>query len=319
VLDLAARWIPPAAHLGLETVHRFTDPDYAALTLLMRTGERPGEVFDTLVNRGQIILHPSEVERHHALTHVNGLVVADTKEQVAALNAATRDHRLTTSQTDSTTWLTTHAGERLGVGDLVATRRNDRDLDIANRDTWTITAIDPDGTLHLRRHTHDRAEKHAGEHRGEHRGERRGERAGERVIPVGYAREHVELAYATTAHGAQGETVDQAHLILGEHTSAASAYVAMTRGRHHNTAHLVAENLDQARDQWIEVFTRDRADLGPTHATQLASEDIDRYGPNVATTARLQAAALRARARPEAGRHHEPMPDRTQRGPSIGR
>ena len=167
VLDLAARWAPPQAHHTLETIHRFTDPDYAALTLLMRTGERPGEVFDTLASRGQIVLHPSEVERLHALATLPaeqmGLLVADTREQVAALNAATRDHRLTTGQSDPTSWLTTDAGEQIGVGDLVATRRNDRDLDVANRDTWTITAIDTDGSLHLRR---------TGGHAGERTGER---------------------------------------------------------------------------------------------------------------------------------------------------
>ena len=81
-------------------------------------------------------------------------------------------------------------------------------------------------------------------------------------------REHVELAYATTVHGAQGETVDHAHLLVGETTGAAAAYVGMTRGRHRNTAHLVADTLDEAREQWVEVFGRDRADLGPAHAAE---------------------------------------------------
>ena len=52
----------------------------------------------------------------------------------------------------------------------------------------------------------------------------------------------------------------------------------MTRGRHANTAHLVAENLDDARRQWIDVFSRDRADLGPAHARRQAVDAIDRYG-----------------------------------------
>ena len=86
------------------------------------------------------------------------------------------------------------------------------------------------------------------------------------------------LGYATTVHGAQGETVDHAHVALGETTGAAAAYVAMTRGRHSNTAHLVAESLEDARRQWVDVFSRDRADLGPTHARQLAIDAIDRYG-----------------------------------------
>jgi len=90
----------------------------------------------------------------------------------------------------------------------------------------------------------------------------------------------VELAYATTVHGAQGETTHTGHLVLGEHTTAAAAYVAMTRGRENNVAHLVAENLDDARQLWTETFSRDRADLGPTHAARRAAEDLERYAPH---------------------------------------
>ena len=54
----------------------------------------------------------------------------------------------------------------------------------------------------------------------------------------------------------------------------------MTRGREANTAHLVAENLDDARRQWVDVFGRDRADLGPAHARRQAVDAIDRYGPD---------------------------------------
>lgn len=93
-----------------------------------------------------------------------------------------------------------------------------------------------------------------------------------------YATRFVELAYATTVHGAQGETVDNAHVALDDTTGAAAAYVAMTRGRESNTAHLVAETLEDARKQWVDVFSRDRADLGPAHARRLAADAIDRYG-----------------------------------------
>ncbi len=63
---------------------------------------------------------------------------------------------------------------------------------------------------------------------------------GERELPADYVREHVELGYATTGYGAQGDTATDAHLVLTEHTTAAAAYVGMTRGREANTAHLVA-------------------------------------------------------------------------------
>ena len=86
--------------------------------------------------------------------------------------------------------------------------------------------------------------------------------------PAGYVREHVELAYATTVYGAQGETVDPRTSWSGSTTGAAAAYVGMTRGRDSNTAHLVADSVEDARRQWIEVFARDRADLGPAHAAR---------------------------------------------------
>ena len=53
----------------------------------------------------------------------------------------------------------------------------------------------------------------------------------------------------------------------------------MTRGRDTNTAHLVAEDLDDARQQWAAAFSRDRADLGPAHAAGLAAAEAAKYEP----------------------------------------
>ncbi|WP_416954972.1 MobF family relaxase [Nocardioides sp. T5] len=295
VLDLAARWVSPAAHHELDSVHRFRDPAYADLSLLVRTGERSGEVFEKLLERGQIVVHASEVERTAALAAISvnsarvgaddgdQLIIADTRDQVSALNAAIRDGRngageLLGEQSGERSGgrsdeFVTRRGERIGLGDRVATRRNDRDLAVANRDTWTVTGTSRVGSLFVTG------------------------RAGQRVLPAEYVRKHVELAFATTAYGAQGETVGSAHFVLGETTGASSAYVGMTRGRHYNIAHVVAESVDDARSQWVEVFSRDRADLGPGHAAQRAADDIDRYGPNAPSrrspTAAMQAAALR--------------------------
>jgi exodeoxyribonuclease V alpha subunit len=293
VLDLATRWVPPEAHVDLDVAHRFADPEYAAISLALRTGsptytppgqdagepvgerigepdgERVGEVWDALWRRGQIRIYPSEAERTQALAPLAAdaliagerraggvLLMADTREQTAALNGFIRDRLVAAGHVDDSRAVATNAGERLGVGDRVATRRNDRHLGVSNRDTWTITAVRADGSLTLR-----------------------GRRATElRTLPAAYAREHVELAYATTVYGAQGETTRTGHLMLGEHTSAASAYVAMTRGREDNVAHLVADDEGDARRQWEQVFARDRADLGPVAAAQQAAEDVERYG-----------------------------------------
>ncbi len=240
VLDLAVRWAAPAACLTLDVVHRFSDPQYARISLAMRTGEplgtggRPiggvsGGVFDALLARDQIRIYASEAERTQALavlaadSIIGGqdkvLVMADTREQVGALNGAIRDRLVAAGRVQDTAAITTQAGERIGVGDRVATRRNDRALQVANRDTWTLTAIADDGSVTVTGSTGQQA-----------------------VLPPSYVRAQVELAYATTSYGAQGETTRVGHLLLGEHTGAAGAYVGMTRGRDTNTAHLVAES-----------------------------------------------------------------------------
>jgi exodeoxyribonuclease V alpha subunit len=272
VLDLAARWANPDACLTLEAVHRFADPAYAQLSLSMRTGtpQSPGVVFDALLARGQVRIYPTPAERTQALAaiaaaatatrttgrnrHGGGvLLVADTREQVADLNGHIRQRLVAGGHVDDAQVVTTWAGERIGVGDQIATRRNDRDIDVANRDTWTVTGLRTDGGAVV-----------AGSR-------------GQRVLPAAYVRDNIELAYASTVYGAQGATTNAAHLLVGEHTGAAGAYVAMTRGRDHNTAHLVADTSQAARNQWIEVFSRDRADLGPAHAARLAAQEAAPY------------------------------------------
>jgi hypothetical protein len=243
-------------------VHRFTDPDYADLSLAMRTGQHPEAVFDALRERGAIRLYPDDTTRSLAvadeavtaiLTGRGFLIAADTREQAAHLNKLVRDQLVAAGRVDDTHAATTLTGQRLGAGDLVTTRRNDRNLDVANRDTWTLTSVRDDGSVTVT-----------------------GQR-GVRTLPAGYVRQHVELGYAATIHATQGETTDAAHLLLGEHTSAAAAYVAMTRGRDDNTAHLVATTIEQARERWIATFDRDRADLGPGHAATHAAAEADRY------------------------------------------
>ena len=107
ILDLAVRWAAPGAITSLDVVHRFSDPEYAAISLAMRTGtslraarcealgehvrvtggdryqafsgseplgeasgERVGEVFDALWARDQIRIYASEAERNQALARL---------------------------------------------------------------------------------------------------------------------------------------------------------------------------------------------------------------------------------------------------------
>jgi hypothetical protein len=274
VLDLAHRWAHPDAVVGLDTVHRFVhtvdgvsvpDTEYAELSLRMRAGEDPAEVFDALATRGHIIVHASEIDRQDALaTRLavdraaggNPALVVDTREHADTLNAVVRNHLIAAGQVDDRRVVVTRAGQRIGAGDLIVTRRNHAQLGVANREAWTVTRVHRDG--HLTVTDPDR---------------------GTRELPVDYLRAHVELGYAVTAYGSQGDTTDTAHLVVTDDTTAASAYVAMTRGRQNNTAHLVADNVDDAREQWISVFSRNRADLGPSHAAHAAQNAAAGYTP----------------------------------------
>src|SRR5690606_13728332 len=152
------------------------------------SGAEPGEVFDELLTRGEIVIHSSDVERIRRLSAEasNGsLVVADTREQVARINTFAHRIRLATGESDDRV-TTAAAGERIGIGDTIATRRNSRDLDVANREMWTVVACDG-GALTV-----------VGD-------------SGRRVLPEDYVQRDVELAFATTAYGAQGATVPRSH------------------------------------------------------------------------------------------------------------
>jgi conjugative relaxase-like TrwC/TraI family protein len=104
-----------------------------------------------------------------------------------------------------------------GVNDLVVTRENNRRLTtgtswVKNGDVWNVAATHADGSMTVTR---------VGGH-------------GSVVLPAKYVTEHVELAYSTTAHRAQGRTVDTAHAFVSPTTTREVLYVALTRGSDSN-------------------------------------------------------------------------------------
>ena len=144
-----------------------------------------------------------------------------------------------------------------GVGDAVVTRQNHRllvagDRWVKNGDRWTVTAVHDDGSLAVRRN----------------------EGHGEVVLPADYVTNHVELAYATTAHRAQGRTVDTAHALISPTTTREALYVAATRGRVSNrmyvdvafdpdpqTSHDELVSRQDARGVLASVVANDGADV----------------------------------------------------------
>jgi conjugative relaxase-like TrwC/TraI family protein len=108
-------------------------------------------------------------------------------------------------------------GQNAGVGDLIVSRQNERRLAAAGRwvkngNRWQVTATHNDGTMTV---------KHLGENE-------------EITLPASYVTRHVELAYATTAHRAQGCNLDTAHTVVSPATTRQALYVAATRGRDAN-------------------------------------------------------------------------------------
>ena len=180
-----------------------------------------------------------------------------TNDVAAAVNEVVRERLVTAGAVDDTA--TTHGsdGLRIGAGDHVMTRLNNPDLGVANRMTWTVQAVTTDGSVQL----HNAA-------RRQHT-----------TVDPDYAQHHLHLAYASTVHGVQGETADVADLILTDATDAAAAYVGLTRGRHHNTVHITADTLDQARQQWVQAAGRNRADLGLDQARTAALAEARNYAP----------------------------------------
>jgi conjugative relaxase-like TrwC/TraI family protein len=156
----------------------------------------------------------------------DALLVCDTTEMADALNRRIHDE---TIDAEAPT-VTAARGQRIGVGDVIISRRNEpaigvfdaTDIDtpadpVRNGQRWRVYAIDTENQRIAARRLDDGA---------------RAAFSGE------YLREHITQGYAVTVHSAQGVTADTTHAVLGDTTSRALLYVAMSRGRDANHAYL---------------------------------------------------------------------------------
>ncbi|HEX4057670.1 MAG TPA: MobF family relaxase [Galbitalea sp.] len=259
VLDMAAELSERT--FDMTTVHRFTDPEYSELTVRMRAGESPALLFDQLRALGLIQLHESTdaVQEAIAETALDGAkvtITTATNDEARELNARVRAERVQRGDVDDTRTSTGIDGLAIGAGDMVQTRKNDSELQVANRQTWTVRHVGEDGTVWVREagngHQYQRTV----------------------ALSAEYIREYTHLAYASTAYGVQGATVSESHTVLSDALDASGAYVGMTRGRKTNRLHIVAENLDDAREQFTAALERDRADRGLAVATRAAQDNV---------------------------------------------
>jgi len=236
----------------LATTHRFRHAWEQQATLLLRAGNP--EALDAYfahrrINAGTFDDLAAGAARRwmdHTGRGQTVALVAETNEHVDALNGAVQAQRRLGGHLGERT-VGVAVNETASVGDLVVTRRNDRTLrtdrgePVRNRDRWTILAVDPDGSLtvsHLNGH-------------------------GTTTLPADYARHHVRLGYAATAHGHQGDTVDIGLVVVTQATSHRSLYVGATRGRQENRLFVVTDDTaTEAAGEVLErVLTNDRADV----------------------------------------------------------
>ncbi|WP_460798757.1 AAA family ATPase [Microbacterium sp. GXF0217] len=250
------------ANVQLDEVHRFHDPEYAALTLQLRHPATMDAALDTaarLQTGGHVRAVPDLIAAqaelvnryftHHDRSRTVAIVTA-SNEDASHVNDAIQDERLTRGELALDRIAIGAEQQRLLEGDVVQTRRNDQTTGVENRAIWTITHIGP-STIGL---------------------QRLDDTADHRVVSRNYATEHMHLAYATTVHGIQGETTDAA--LVGPGVNAAGLYVGLTRGRQMNEAIVVAGSDGSARRRLAEEMMRGRPEVDLDDAARAAALDL---------------------------------------------
>jgi conjugative relaxase-like TrwC/TraI family protein len=210
----------------LSDVWRFTHPWERDATLALRRGDLTAiDLYDA---HNRLTAGSSDDMEHAAykawLTDTRSgktsLLIAADNTTVARLNGRARLDRITTGQVEPD-GIELRNGNHVGLGDHIVTRLNNRRLRysrsgfVQNGDHWTVIHRWPDGSLTVQNHNDKTV-----------------------TLPSTYVQQSVELAYATTAHRAQGATVDTAHLLVTDQLTRALLYVGMTRARHTNNAYI---------------------------------------------------------------------------------
>ncbi|WP_277347755.1 MobF family relaxase [Streptomyces barkulensis] len=273
----------------LDRLHRFRTPGEADASLLLRDSDTPQEAFTWYRNKGRVTAGSHRAMRDAVFTGWQrdtargrtALMTAADHTAVADLNTRAQAHRIATGAVDPRQATALRAGARAHVGDVIVTRLNRRRMTVRggkdfvkNGDTWTVEKILPGGDAVIRHTTH----------RGRIR------------LPADYLADHGELGYASTAHRAQGMTVDTSHALATPASTREGVYVQLTRGARTNRLYVALDDGDRLDDVLTTIAARRRTHLSATETIaalqqavaapgQLAAEFAD--ASERATTARL--------------------------------
>jgi conjugative relaxase-like TrwC/TraI family protein len=265
----------------LSTLYRFANPVEAEATLKIRVGDTSGLDFYQAHGR---IRHGSRqgmteaVYRGWRADMVVGrtaVMVAATNADVAELCARARADRVTVGQVEQG-GVRLHDGTLAGVGDWIVTRENYRRLRagirdfVKNGDAWRVLERRDDGGL-LVEHL---------EHRGRV------------VLPSAYVMVNVELLYATTAHRAQGTTVDAAHALVTEEMGRENFYVSVSRARYGTTLYAATHELGSVdEDEYVDAL---RFDPDAYAAREILEHVVARETAEISATEQIAVAYAEA-------------------------
>jgi exodeoxyribonuclease V alpha subunit len=252
------------AVVELTAVHRFRDPDYAALTLRMREPSSRDEALAVAAEldvRGSIHRVADTAQARDAMVEAwfrwaagrrRVALVTSTNEEAEAINEAIQERRRELGQLLGDRLAVGQGEQRLLEGDVVQTRLNDRVADVENRALWTIRRIRSSGIELVAL----------------------GDGGDIRRVSLEYAAEHMHLAYASTVHGIQGETTDAS--IVGPGVDASGLYVGMTRGRVHNEAIAIAWGAATAQEQIADSMMRGMLEVSVEDGVRAARGELGR-------------------------------------------
>jgi conjugative relaxase-like TrwC/TraI family protein len=247
----------------LSEVWRMTDPAERHASLALRDGEPKAirdavdwyRKHDRLHSGDAITMAADALAAYTADTKLgrDALLVCDTTEMVDALNLRIHNDRM---DPDAAT-VTVARGQQVAVGDVIISRRNDPTIEIRpgsrkaeqpasvrNGNRWRVAIIDTERNLIGAERLDDKART---------------------VFDHTYFREHVSLGYAVTVHSAQGVTADASLAVLREDTSRNLVYVAMTRGRHANIAHIYERSTEASEFSHEEPVGTHLSQRGDSH------------------------------------------------------
>jgi conjugative relaxase-like TrwC/TraI family protein len=202
------------ASLGLRAGHP------AALTAYAEAGRlHPCPDSDTALDGVFDAWTRARADGHQAL------MLARTRADVDALNTRARAAALTAGQVHGPALV--GGGRTWQAGDVLRTRRNDRQLTVGdghvrNGDRYNVLGPGPAGGLIV--------EDLPGR--------------GRTVLPAAYVAKHAEYGWACTIDAAQGATTDIGIVLIRPGTDREHLYVGMTRGRQANHAYITPDTAD---------------------------------------------------------------------------